>query len=72
MTPVRLESAALRSRVKHSTTEPLGSLFFESDTVKMIVLYRFLRSNEIFKDIIQTVGLPFLFYCFVMEILKKL
>ena len=27
MTPVRLEPAALRSRVKHSTTEPLGSRF---------------------------------------------
>ena len=26
MTPVRLEPATLRSRVKHSTTEPLGSL----------------------------------------------
>ena len=26
MTPVRLEPAALRSRVKHSTTEPLPSL----------------------------------------------
>ena len=26
MTPVRLEPAALRSRVKHSTTEPLRSL----------------------------------------------
>ena len=26
MTPVRLELAALRSRVKHSTTEPLRSL----------------------------------------------
>ena len=26
MTPVRLEPAASRSRVKHSTTEPLGSL----------------------------------------------
>ena len=26
MTPVRLEPAALRSRVKHSTTEPLHSL----------------------------------------------
>ena len=25
MTPVRLESAAPRSRIKHSTTEPLGS-----------------------------------------------
>ena len=28
MTPVRLEPAALRSRVKHSTTEPLRSLIF--------------------------------------------
>ena len=28
MTPVRLEPATLRSRVKHSTTEPLRSLFF--------------------------------------------
>ena len=28
MTPVRLAPAALRSRVKHSTTEPLRSLFF--------------------------------------------
>ena len=27
MTPVRLEPAAPRSRVKHSTTEPLRSLF---------------------------------------------
>ena len=26
VTPVRLEPAALRSRVKHSTTEPLRSL----------------------------------------------
>ena len=29
MTPVRLEPAALRSRVKHSTTEPLRSHFYE-------------------------------------------
>ena len=28
MTPVRLEPAAPRSRVKHSTTEPLRSLKF--------------------------------------------
>ena len=27
MTPVRLEPAASRSQVKHSTTEPLRSLF---------------------------------------------
>ena len=29
MTPVRLEPAALRSRVKHSTTEPLRSLPYQ-------------------------------------------
>ena len=29
VTPVRLEPAALRSRVKHSTTEPLRSLIVE-------------------------------------------
>ena len=29
MTPVRLEPAALRSRVKHSTTEPLRSLLLK-------------------------------------------
>ena len=28
MTPVRLKPAALRSQVKHSTTEPLHSLLF--------------------------------------------
>ena len=31
MTPVRLEPAALRSRVKHSTTEPLRSLYDDDD-----------------------------------------
>ena len=30
MTPVRLEPAALRSRVKHSTTEPLRSPHMDS------------------------------------------
>ena len=29
MTPVRLEPVALRSQVKHSTTEPLRSLFLD-------------------------------------------
>ena len=32
MTPVRLEPAALRSRVKHSTTEPLRSLIVISSS----------------------------------------
>ena len=31
MTPVRLEPATLRSRVKHSTTEPLRSLLVEEE-----------------------------------------
>ena len=38
MTPVRLEPAALRSRVKHSTTEPLRSLAH---------LFRILKSSKI-------------------------
>ena len=33
MTPVRLEPAALRSQVKHSTTEPLRSLSSLSERV---------------------------------------
>ena len=39
MTPVRLEPAALRSRVKHSTTEPLRSLCncFESGPMDLIL-----------------------------------
>ena len=36
MTPVRLEPAALRSRVKHSTTEPLRSLTNSDVTLKTI------------------------------------
>ena len=36
VTPVRLEPAALRSRVKHSTTEPLRSL---SDSVMVTSCY---------------------------------
>ena len=35
MTPVRLEPAALRSRVKHSTTEPLRSRSGEVDLYKV-------------------------------------
>ena len=34
MTPVRLEPAALRSRVKHSTTEPLRSLEMDGFLLK--------------------------------------
>ena len=37
MTPVRLEPAALRSRVKHSTTEPLRSLGLSSWCLVIVV-----------------------------------
>ena len=36
MTPVRVEPGALRSRVKHSTTEPLRSL---SGRLRQVLLY---------------------------------
>ena len=38
MTPTRLEPAALRSRVKHSTTEPLRSLVLILMLVVVLVL----------------------------------
>ena len=38
MTPVRLEPAALRSRVKHSTTEPLRSLNWEVIKYHILVI----------------------------------
>ena len=38
MTPVRLEPAALGSRVKHSTTEPLRSLFILSENSRLNTL----------------------------------
>ena len=42
MTPVRLEPAALRSRVKHSTTEPL-----RSQITRSVKRHRFYRLTEI-------------------------
>ena len=39
MTPVRLEPAALRSRVKHSTTEPLRSLIGRLKTCSIYVQF---------------------------------
>ena len=39
MRPVRLEPAAPRSRVKHSTTEPLGSQSYMSTHVLLNLLY---------------------------------
>ena len=40
MTPVRLEPAAPRSRVKHSTTKPLRSLTEVSEEVSVIMIVR--------------------------------
>ena len=42
MTPVRLEPAALWSRVKHSTTEPLRSLTMKLELVLWCLTFRFL------------------------------
>ena len=45
---------------------------FEGDTVKRDCPVQIFEKNyEIFQDLIQTVGLPYLFYCFFLEILKK-
>ena len=45
---------------------------FESDTVKSdCPVQIFSKNDEIYKDLIQTVGLPYYFYCFFLEILKK-
>ena len=38
MTPVRLEPVASRSRVKHSTTEPLSS-HYHNGSIKITVVY---------------------------------
>ena len=54
VTPVRLEPAALRSRVKHSTTEPLRSL----DARKQIDFNLLRISPEFLID--QNKFLPFL------------
>ena len=39
MTPVRLEPAAPRSRVKYSTTEPLRSLMARVDDAPLLVVF---------------------------------
>ena len=44
MTPVRLEPAALRSRVKHSTTEPLRSHRYR--IIGLVPLFRGLDNKD--------------------------
>ena len=61
MTPVRLEPAALPSRVKHSTTEPLRSLTLKLELVLWCLTFLFLpislhwdvQSVSYFKLILQ-------------------
>ena len=47
MTPVRLEPAALRSRVKHSTTEPLRSLKKKIDEIYKAKPHTFIHMNSL-------------------------
>ena len=46
MTPVRLEPAALRSRVKRSITEPLRSLKFQVVAEKSLTEKKSLQTNK--------------------------
>ena len=46
MTPVRLKPAALRSQVKHSTTEPLCSLLFVSVPEGCLILANSANPDE--------------------------
>ena len=47
MTPVRLEPTAPRSRVKHSTTEPLHSLQFPNDIAFLSLRVLFVLANRV-------------------------
>ena len=51
MTPVRLEPAALRSRVKHSTTEPLRSLYVGHIGLRRLTDGHLGRNLEYFKTL---------------------
>ena len=61
MTPVRLEPATLRSRVKHSTTEPLRSLerkvvqfYFKSNAILKLYISSMLQvTSAIQSDILH-------------------
>ena len=55
MTPVRLEPAALQSRVEHSTTEPLRSqtLDIQSAVATLNIRSRSSKSNEPFLSAIN-------------------
>ena len=58
MTPVRLEPAAFRSRVKHSTTEPLRSLI--KRPLKYHIFENFME-NGAFAHLEQMLHFPYYF-----------
>ena len=60
-TPVRLEPAAPRSQVKHSTTEPLHSLGSVCAKVTLKIGSRSLKSNQLF----------ILHHCYILANLAK-
>ena len=69
MTPVRLEPAALRSRVKHSTTEPLGSLISGVTIVIILSLCTHVVMDDIIKfpkNLLTTLGIDHT--CFFMHL----
>ena len=73
MTPVRLEPAALRSRVKHSTTEPLRSLNLSQ--LKLSVQVNILLNNckQNITSLSLLVGTTVAFFknvCFVFAALR--
>ena len=68
MTPVRLEPAALRSRVKHSTTEPLRSLMMGNGFVSIGLknLYKIMGNGFVsigLKNLYKVMGNGFLSIC---------
>ena len=52
MTPVRLQPAALQSRVKHSTTEPLRSLGL-GETLKKVMSVKIEPVHEISNNVVS-------------------
>ena len=61
MTPVRLKPGALRSRVKHSTTEPLRSPSAVNKDEHLFLPFFILMDYPIHKDTIS-IELPILYF----------
>ena len=73
MKPVRLEPAALRSRVKHYTTEPLRSPFFFSDRLLLDAGQKYCRMLQWEHSAILStfIKLPFVIKAFVLSIFDR-